>query len=92
LICHRKGLSVRVDLAKFVQLYDHLCEIDLTGTVSGIRPSLASLANVRAGISKGAPFLPGVYREHDRPLDGALPHVMEMLTHQVKSGRRARTR
>jgi hypothetical protein len=82
---------MRVDLEKFTKLYDQLCEIDLTGTVAGIRPSLASLANVRAAIAKGAPFLPGVYREqYYRPLDGALPHVMEKLALQVKSGEKSR--
>jgi hypothetical protein len=81
---------MRVDLDKFTQLYDHLCEIDLVGTVAGIRPSLASLAKVRSAISKGAPFLPGIYREqYYKPLDGALPHVMEKLAHEVKSGQKS---
>lgn len=81
---------MRVDLTKFTQLYDHLCEIDLTGTVPGIRPSLSNLANVRSAISKGAPFLPGVYRQNFyAPLDVALPHVMELLAHQVKSGQKS---
>jgi hypothetical protein len=64
--------------------YDHLCEIDLTGKERGIRPPLASLANVRSAIATAAPFLPGIYREqYYRPLDGALPHVMETFNHQV---------
>src|SRR5579864_1694695 len=78
---------MRVDLHKFTELYDHLSKIDLTAEVRGVRPSLSTVAEVRAATAKGAPFLPQIYRQNfSTPIDAALPHVMEQLTAEVKSG------
>ncbi len=78
-----------VDLQNFTRLYDQLFKIDLTGNVPGIRPALSSLADVRAATARGAPFLPLVYRQNfHEPLDAALPHVMEKLKQEVKSGQK----
>jgi hypothetical protein len=81
-----KAFSMRVDLNKFTGFYERLLDIDLTGTVPGIRPPLSSEISVRGAIAKGAPFLPHVYRQDFyTPLDAALPHVFEKLTQEVKS-------
>jgi hypothetical protein len=81
-----------VDVQKFTRLYDHLCKIDLTGSVPGIRPALSSVADVRAATSRGAPFLPLIYRQNfHEPLNAALPHVMEKLKQEVKSGQKSPT-
>lgn len=80
-----------VDLGKFTQFYDHLFKIDFTGGMPGMRPPLSSLANVRAATSKGAPFLPLVYRKNfHEPLDAALPNVMSKLQQEVKSGQKTK--
>jgi len=80
---------MRVDLAKFTKLYEKLFEVDYTGSVPGIRASLASVQSIRAATSKGAPFLPLVYqKDFYEPLDEKLPGVMSKLKQQVQSGER----
>jgi len=80
---------MRVDLDKFTKLYEKLFEVDYTGSVPGIRASLASVQSIRAATSKGAPFLPLVYqKDFYGPLDEKLPGVMSKLRQQVQSGER----
>ena len=77
---------MRVDLAKFKQLYEQLFEIDYTGTASGICVSL-NVASIRAATVKGAPFLPMVYQQnYAAPLDANLPGIVSKLNQQVQSG------
>ena len=80
-----------IDLTKFIRLYDQFLKIDFTGNVRGIRPPLASAKQVRAATGKGAPHLPLVYRQDfHAPMDLALPHVLDNLEHDVKTGEKSR--
>jgi hypothetical protein len=80
---------MRVDLAKFSELYQELFEIDYFGSVPGICANLASVASIRAATSKGAPFLPMIYHEHYfGQVDARLPDIMSKLKQQVASGER----
>lgn len=77
---------MRVDLAKFKQLYEQLFEIDYTGAVPGICVSL-NVASIRAATVKGAPFLPMVYQQnYAAALDASLPGIKSKLDQQVQSG------
>src|SRR5689334_9941360 len=80
---------MRVDLAKFSELYQKLFEVDYFGNVPGICVSLASVASIRAATAKGAPRLPLVYH-HDyfAQVDAELARVFEKLKQQVASGER----
>jgi hypothetical protein len=80
-----------IDLAKFTQLYDELFNIDFTGSVPSMRPPLSTVANVRAAISKGAPFLPLIYRQSffDR-LNAGLPDLVNKLQQEVNAGQKAK--
>jgi hypothetical protein len=81
-----------IDLTKFARFYDQLCQIDYLGATPGIRPRLATQANVRAAIARGAPFLPLVYRQNfHEPLSAALPDLMNRLQQRVGSGELTRT-
>jgi hypothetical protein len=81
-----------VDLQKFTGFYDQLYKIDYLAETPGIRPRLTTQARVRAAISRGAPFLPLVYRQNFyRPLNAALPDLMNRLQQQVRSGEQTRT-
>ena len=80
---------MRVDLAKFSELYQKLFEIDYFGSIPGICANLASVASIRAATAKGAPFLPMIYHEHYfGQVDARLPDVMSKLKQQVASGER----
>jgi hypothetical protein len=76
-----------VDLQKFTQLYARLCRVDFTGTVSGVRPSLSTAANIKSAIAKGSPLLPLVYRQQfAAPLTDGLPSLLAALQQAVGAG------
>ena len=80
---------MRVDLAKFSELYQKLFDVDYFGSVPGICPSLASVASIRAATAKGAPFLPMLYHHsYFEQVDARLPDVMSKLKQQVARGER----
>jgi hypothetical protein len=80
---------MRVDLAKFSELYQKLFEVHYFGSVPGICPSLASVASIRAATAKGAPFLPMLYHHnYFEQVDVRLPDVMSKLKQQVARGER----
>ena len=80
-----------IDLTKFARFYDQLYQIDYLGKTPGLRPRLTTKARVQAAISRGAPFLPLVYRQNFyEPLKAALPDLMNRLQQEVRSGRQTR--
>lgn len=80
-----------IDLKKFTQFYDQLYKIDFLGKTPGMLPRLTTQAKVQAAISRGAPFLPLVYRQNFYdPLNAALPSFMNRLQQQVRSREQTR--
>ncbi|HKU09173.1 MAG TPA: hypothetical protein VJR30_24160 [Bradyrhizobium sp.] len=80
---------MRIDLARFKELYARIFAIDFTEAVPGICISLKSVAGIRAATSKGAPFLPLTYQDHfAAPLEARLPNVLSKLDQQVARGER----
>jgi len=82
---------MKIELPQFTALYDQFLKIDFTGDEPGIRPRLANARDVQAATAKGAPLLPLLYRQgFAAPMDAALPHVLDNLAHETKSGEKTK--
>ena len=78
---------MQVDLQKFTRLYTRLCDIDFTGTIAGVRPSIAGASAIQAAMAKGTPVLPLTYQQSFAgPLGTGLQSILAILQQAVSLG------